>query len=206
MLMRNEHAFEICYDTAAAVLDHSELYFSDLPGGSGFVQLRQMMRDRGHADVVRAMQELEDLLPSMRQWLSTPKVETSFTYRDCPYQLAWESPAGGTGILFLSRDGRLSLGALLLSGLEPAEPTLSLAGDELARFAFTGLLTARAGDPSFERAGALKLVHLTRRPVVGTVFWRPIPQEDSDVRTIERLLAFRFFREHGVVREYPVQL
>ena len=68
------------------------------------------------------------------------------------------------------------------------------------------MLRDRLSNPCFERVGALKLVRLTRRPLVATVFWPPRAAEDSDVRTIQRMLAFQFFAAHGVIRSNPTPI
>ena len=201
MKTHNDYAFEVCYDATGAVVDHSELYFSDLPDASEFE--KWLGEVQANPDAVRIVRHHADLLPVFRRWVMSPKADESFVFGDAQFELAWRSPERGTGVLFLSRAGHPKIGTLLLTGIERVAPVNLLGPDDIAESEFLEMLKTRFGQSPFDRTDALKLVRLTRRPLVATVFWPPRAAEDSDVRTVQRMLAFQFFAAHGVIRPKP---
>ena len=73
MKSRNDYAFEVCYDTTGAVVDHSELCFSDLPDAGQFETWLKEATAAGTAAGVRIVQHHADLLPAFRRWVMSPK-------------------------------------------------------------------------------------------------------------------------------------
>jgi hypothetical protein len=51
----------------------------------------------------------------------------------------------------------------------------------------------------FQVDHANRLINITRRPLLASVFWESPPDPMSDLRTARRAIAYAFFKSEGVI-------
>ena len=198
--MHRDHAYHLVYDTSGKVLDHSELYFDDLPNRQWLKQNAVKLRSKLEAWQLAILQHEAELIEVFAQRLSHRQWSDGFQMEAHRFQLHWQLRGAGVGLLVVEEDGRTAGVDLLLSGQveddDPSEISSDAAGEMELAVAVNRLLPGSV----FERAGALKLIRVTRRPLLAVVSWEPVPGNDSPLRRLERMVAYAFFRGCGAIR------
>jgi hypothetical protein len=195
-----EHAYHLVYDTSGKVLDHSELYFADLPNRRWLRAHAGKLRSKLEGWQLAILQHEAELIEVFCQQLLQMEYSDSFEMEGHRFQIHWQLRGSGIGVLTINEDGRTAGVDLLLSGQveddEQHEPSSDATGELELALAVNRLLPGSV----FERSGALKLIRVTRRPLLVAVSWPPVPGNDSPLRRLERMVAYAFFRGCGAVR------
>src|SRR5438876_11064808 len=131
--MNRDHAYHLVFDTSGKVLDHSELYFDDLPSRRWLKENSVRLRSELEAWQLAILQYEAELIEVFAQRLSQRRFSDGFEMEGHRFQIQWELRGPGIGILTIQEDGRIAGVDLLLSGQveddEQHEPSSDASGE-----------------------------------------------------------------------------
>jgi hypothetical protein len=196
------HAFEIGYGLSAEVLDHSEVSFGDLPGTPGFFNILPRLKSALPADRVQLAEQLAALLPRIQELVDQPAVDEYFRIGTTKLTVMWERRAQRTGVCSILVDSKIASVSLLACRCDDLEPTpAGVAAEEIYELpSFVGVVSRFLPEEGWYDNRKFHLIKMTRRPLLASMFWPPFtPTGDSVARTIQRQVAYAFFRLNGEV-------
>jgi len=196
------HAFEIGFDTSGLVMDHSPVMFNDLPGAAGFEDMLQNLKGKvSPLELALIRQQQEWFTHTVTTLVARDKLSESFTCGGSHFRVEWKRSLDTAATFTIYEGDRLATASLLISGKTPKEDGLASPPDARAALHFVcdvvNLLRDRGEAFQFEQAH--RLIDMTRRPLLASVFWPPLPDPLSDLRTAQRSLAYAFFKSEGVM-------
>jgi hypothetical protein len=168
------HAFEIGYNPALEVIDHSELFLGSVPGSANF---REWVLPKlgGRVDPAerRRVEELAETYQRIERITADEKGDATLNIGETLLRVLWEKPAKGYAVFKIFQDQQVAIVSLLLSA--NLEPHPKFSGMEesppLLHFMFALNGASKLADEFDHRK--FNLVGLTRRPLVAGVFWPP---------------------------------
>ena len=196
------HAFEIGFDAAGHVIDHSEVWFDDIPGTSGFEGLLPKIRSRlGPVELALIPDREAWLRHTVAGWVELKSKTVSFTCDRSEFRLDWKREFETAAHFSLREGEKLAASSLLISGREPVDESSPMTPDARAalHFLLDGMQDVREVQEVFGFEQAKRLISMTRRPLMASVFWGSPPEPLSDLRTAQRTIAYAFFKAEGVI-------
>ncbi len=185
------HCYELAYDNAGNVLDHSPLSFDGgLPGEPHFERMLAHYRKHMLPDALTKIRKWTELEPMLRGWMKSDKVNKFIDMPDHRLGVEWTLCEEGYGVLTLSADREVAKISVLIATPDHREDRAS-----------SVLLSATSkfmAEKAYERRELFKLADMTRRPLIASVNFPPLVDDGSDVRTAQRMLAYAFFKHHGL--------
>jgi|SRR6185312_1721592 len=195
------NAFEIGFDSSGAIVDHSEVLFDDLPGTLGFERMLEQFEARvGPQELALARQQGDFLKDVVGGWVRREQATETLVCGRRLFKMEWGRPLEGSAMLTLSHSENVVSLSLLLSRDEREVKHAPQIDPEIrATLLFTvrAMQLTRDDEGRFNRA--TDQIHMTRRPLVASVYWPPVPQPEDDVRTAQRMIAYAFFKAEGVI-------
>ena len=188
------HAFEIGYTPSLEVLDHSSLILNTLPGTPEFSNILPKLRAKLNIGQMEQVAQLTSLYIAVQKWVKQSTASDTFHIGDIDYLIKWKRPDRDAGVCSLLVDSKLAFISLLIRDHDRMDMFGRAGGEFSALFAFMQSLNEATGQEDFYDHRKFRLVDITRRPLVASVFWPPFsPTSDLPARTIQRQIAHAFF-------------
>jgi hypothetical protein len=193
------HAFEIGFDPTGNVIDHSEVWFDDIPGTTGFDQLLPNIKPRlGPIELALIPEQEAWLRHTVAGWVGAKSTTESFGCGHTQFQLDWKREFESSAHFSLREGEKLAAVSLLISGREPTDEPSPMTPAAL-HFLCDVIKELRELQEAFQFDHAKRLINMTRRPLIASVSWRSPPDPLSDLRTAQRTIAYAFFKTEGVI-------
>jgi hypothetical protein len=167
-------------------------------GSPAYWRIVDEHREKFTADQMREIEQTVSLLPRIREWVALPKVAETFRIGIVDFTFTWQSPADHARVFSIEPDFKVATASLLISGRQTPDQEQSMIEALNPLFVFMNTLSQFLPADDVNDNRKFRLVGLTRRPLLASVFWPPYsPFESSVARTIQLEIAHAFFRLKG---------